>query len=77
MSCKNINELEALLAEAKTAHHKLMLGQSPRVFVDQNGERVEYTAANAARLTAYIRGLEQQILSCKGRRVGGPMGVYL
>lgn len=77
MDCTNTTELELRLAEAKTAYHKLMLGQSPRVFVDQNGERVEYTAANAARLTAYIRGLEQQINACKGRQFGRPMGVYL
>ncbi len=63
-----------LLAEAKAAYHSLMIGQSARVVVDQNGERIEYTAANAARLQAYIAQLEAKIA---GRPVCGPMTVWL
>lgn len=50
-----------LLVEAETAYHKLMTGTLARVFVDQNGERVEYTATNAARLSAYIQSLKDLI----------------
>lgn len=49
------------LAEAELAYHNLMLGTSARVVVDQNGERVEFTAANAERLKAYIESLKAEI----------------
>ncbi len=48
----------AWLPEAQTAYHALVLGGSARVVVDQNGERVEYTSANRAALSAYIAMLE-------------------
>ena len=50
--------LQKRLKEAESAYHELMLGQVARVFVDQNGERVEYAAANAERLRAYIASLK-------------------
>ena len=53
--------LEEQLADAKAQYHLLVTGQAAKVYVDQNGERVEYVAANAARLAAYISGLENQI----------------
>lgn len=46
------------LAEAKAARHKLATGQMARVFMDQNGERVEFVATNIAMLDAHIRSLE-------------------
>lgn len=45
---------EERLTSAEGALHELMTGQMARVFVDQNGERVEYAVANAQRLRAYI-----------------------
>lgn len=51
----------ALLAEARKAYHALMTGTSARVVVDQNGERVEFVAANKQALLAYITQLEQQL----------------
>jgi hypothetical protein len=47
-----------LLEEARTARHKLSIGQLARVFMDQNGERVEFVATNIGQLDAYIRQLE-------------------
>lgn len=65
-----------LLAEAEAAYHSLMIGASARVVVDQNGERVEYTAANAPRLQAYITSLKNLIADEAGIvRVRGPLGV--
>jgi hypothetical protein len=61
-----------LLADARAAYHSLMTGTSARVVVDQNGERVEYTAANAARLMAYIQYLENLVTP---KTVRGPAGV--
>ncbi len=50
-----------LLAQAKAAKHKLVTGQLARVFMDQNGERVEFTATNLAALDTYIRQLEGEL----------------
>ncbi|MEL4071762.1 gpW family head-tail joining protein [Ochrobactrum sp. GPK 3] len=66
-------ELERQLKEAETAYHRLMTGKSARVLVDQNGERIEYVAANASKLAAYITELERKL--GKGRPMG-PMGVF-
>jgi hypothetical protein len=67
---------QEMLAEAQTAYHSLMIGVSARVVVDQNGERVEYTAANAIRLQAYISKLENEIADEAGAsRPRGPARV--
>ena len=60
------------LAEAKAALHELLIGKSARVFVDQNGERVEYTAANRSALAAYINEIERLLNTTT---VTGPMKV--
>jgi len=60
MSC-DLTQIAAKLAEAREAYHNLMTGQQARVVVDQNGERVEYTAANARTLLTYISQLENMM----------------
>lgn len=50
--------VEQQLADAKAAYHSLMTGTAPRVVVDQNGERVEFTQTTKQQLYAYIRELE-------------------
>ncbi len=52
----------AKLQEAKDAYHALLTGKTARVVVDQNGERVEFVAANAASLLSYIQTLEAECL---------------
>ena len=52
---------QALLDEARKAYHALMTGTSPRVVVDQNGERLEFVAANSQKLYNYIAELEQKL----------------
>ena len=59
------------LAQARTAYHLLMTGRSARVVVDQNGERVEFTSANAERLQAYIAALASGLTV---PRPTGPIG---
>lgn len=49
------------LAEAEEAMQQLQIGQSARVYVDQNGERIEYTAANRKELRAYIERLRFEV----------------
>jgi hypothetical protein len=63
-----------LLNEARSAYHILMMGQQAKVFVDQNGERIEYTASNSNRLSAYISYLERM---CGVNAGSGPMKVWL
>lgn len=53
--------LQERLKDAKEALHDLMTGRSVRVVVDQNGERVEYTAGNRRDLQNYISSLEAEI----------------
>ena len=66
----------AKLVEAETAYHNLIIGGAVRVVVDQNGERVEYTATNAAKLLAYIADLRSLIADEAGLyRPRGPARV--
>jgi hypothetical protein len=59
---------EEQLAAAKLAYFNLITGKMPKVVWDQNGERIEYTAANADRLKALIAALEAQIAGLTNRR---------
>lgn len=58
------------LDEARAAYHQLMTGKLARVVVDQNGERVEFTATSASKLLAYIQQLEVEL---GGVRTNRPM----
>ena len=60
------------LAEAEVEYHALITGNKPRVVVDQNGERVEFTVANAGRLKQYIESLKLTL----GGVNKGPMRVF-
>jgi hypothetical protein len=53
--------IEEKLIEAQDAYQQLITGQAPRVVVDQNGERVEFVAANRQALYLYIAQLQAQI----------------
>ena len=71
MSKTPIAVLRKRLEEAEQALHELNTGQKVRVFQDQNGERVEYTVANASRLESYIAQLRYQIdPSCGNFSIG-------
>lgn len=49
------------LTQAEAAYHDLLIGKQARVFVDQNGERIEYNASNRDALRAYIAELKALI----------------
>lgn len=66
-------QLQAWLADAEAQYHLVVTGQAARVFVDQNGERIEYTAANAGRLASYIADLKRQL----GQTANGPLHVWM
>ena len=49
------------LNQAEDALHQKLLDGSTRVFVDQNGERVEYAVPSIPRLRAYILELKVEL----------------
>lgn len=49
---------EARLKQARQARHDIAVGNGVKRFVDQNGESVEYQAANLQKLEDYIAELE-------------------
>lgn len=53
--------LTTRLDDARAQFHQLVTGTAARVIVDQNGERVEFTAANKGVLSNYIMSLEAQL----------------
>jgi len=67
--------LTTRLAEAEDALHKLRLGQTARTYVDQNGERVEFNAANADRLRGYIIEMKSALGLPMG--IVGPLNVWV
>jgi len=58
------------LEEAEDAYHKLLMGTQARVFVDQNGERVEYKTTDSGRLRQYIERLR---FECDPSTQRGPL----
>jgi hypothetical protein len=64
---------EQRLKEAETAYHALLTGRSLRVFVDQNGERVEYTAAKRGDLYNYIQQLKTALLGTAAANTPRPL----
>jgi len=60
------------LKDAQAEYHSLMTGNKVRVVIDQNGERVEFTAANAGKLAQYIESLKARVSGANR----GPMRVY-
>jgi hypothetical protein len=63
------------LAQAEQAYHDYRTGVNARVFVDQNGERVEYSAINIAGLRSYIIELKTALGQPSG--VVGPMQAWM
>lgn len=57
MTPEELQQLVDNITAAEASYHQLLLGNKPRVFVDQNGERVEFAAANSQKLYMYIQSL--------------------
>lgn len=64
------------LAAVRADYAALVSGNKARVIVDQNGERVEFTAANAQRLYALIQEMAACLESGSTPRPNRPMGFY-
>jgi hypothetical protein len=67
--------LSGRLRDAEDAYHKLRTGAQARIFVDQNGERVEFAVANAGHLRAYIVELKGQLGLPTG--IVGPLNAWM
>lgn len=55
------------LSEAEAALHALLTGRAASVFVDQNGERVEYVRASLPRLQGYVAQLRTLVEAVPAR----------
>ena len=64
--------LEKRLADLEQAQFDLAIGGNVRTFVDQNGERIEYSAANSGQITKLIYLLKVELGT-----VGGPAETWL
>jgi hypothetical protein len=56
-----IAAIKARIVKLEAAYDALISGTAVKRFVDQNGEQVEYTVANAAKLLAFINELKAMI----------------
>lgn len=57
MGSQTVAETEALIVSLEAAYLQLMSNTAVRVFVDQNGERLEFASANPDKLKAFIERL--------------------
>lgn len=64
-----------MLAEAREAYHRILIGGGIYQFKDQNGESVSYGRTDIGKLAAYIRYMEQQL--GVAAPVMGPMTVWM
>lgn len=53
--------IQEMLDDARMQYHSLQTGNKARVIVDQNGERVEFSQADANKLFLYIKSLERML----------------
>lgn len=69
-----LDQKKLWLADAEQRYHELATGQAASVFVDQNGERIEYNKSDMLRLKAYIKELSLEV---NGGKVGGPYSSWM
>jgi len=72
MACETLTAeqraaLRTRIATLENAYDEIISGRQVRRFVDQNGEQVEYNAANASTLLAYINRLKSELDCSFGR----------
>lgn len=64
---EEIVAIKARIVKLEAAYDAIMSGTAVKRFVDQNGEQVEYTTANAGTLLAFINSLRAKIDGCFAR----------
>jgi len=60
MNAEQCAKLKKRIDRAESAYDDLLVGDSVRVLVDQNGERMEFTSANRPALGTHIQSLKQE-----------------
>lgn len=73
MTAEEIAEVKLKIKQAERARHNLITGAAARVFVDQNGERVEYFKANLSDLSKYIADLKASLPGAAPIKYARPM----
>lgn len=68
--------LRLKILEAETEYHALVLGIKARVFVDQNGERVEFAKTDASELRKYITYLQSLLPNSTVTTWNPPLGYF-
>ena len=53
--------LKIKIAKLEQNYEDIISGRAVKRFVDQNGEQVEYTAANSSKLLDYINALKAKV----------------
>lgn len=76
-SIVDVNRLNGMLSNAIGAMDALMTGTQARVYVDQNGERVEFSTSNKDNLRSYIVAIQGRIYNIQhpAPYIRGPMRV--
>ncbi len=69
--------LSEKLDDAIRQQHLLLTGQAAKVFVDQNGERIEYNNSSMWRLAAYINQLKKQVNENSTGLPDGPLQFWM
>lgn len=76
MTDAEVLALKQKILDVETAIHNIHTGQSVRVFVDQNGERVEFNGANLTSLRRYLLELKSQLPESGVKAYTGPIGFF-
>lgn len=80
MGCKPLTDAEKAalrirIRKLEDQYDAIMSGTAVKRFVDQNGEQIEYTTANADKLLAYIQSLKADLDCAFARQYRArPMG---
>lgn len=68
LTAEEIATIRGRIAKLEIQYDKIIGGTSVAELVDQNGEKVRYTAANAANLLAHINRLKAMIDPCHAKK---------
>lgn len=71
LSGMSVVQLQAMLASARAALSQLMMGQSPMIVVDSNGERVQFVPTDARTLTGFVQSIQGAIYAAQNASGGG------
>ena len=59
--------------EMHIQYRRLVTGEAVSIVIDQNGERIEYSTGDAAKLWASIRMAESQLAAANGKLANRPL----